>query len=374
MTMGSTVATAPRAQGMSTSDDFDAFYRRWCGEVAAFFGAGGWVAPDDVDDLMQITFMAVVVQWAQIPSEDREPRLWAIARNKRIDYVRRDARWRQRSLPLAEMSDQPCPVGDPASVVVSLDVARHVRLAVGREKPEHQLLLNRRYVQELPYEEIAAELGKSAGALRNVMSRAHDRLRDRLISLDVRSCLSALPFLGWRWTRRSATPPWMVAAGHAAFVSLVATTMVMAPPAAVPAAAVPTNQGDASDLRDSAPEPRDRGQVPLTDRGGATQSRRRTNAHGYQGNRTSDYGRRGVRVPMPPLSLPPTTPPCVGRCSVPAETITIHLPIDNGDVSQDQNVAPICRHVPGQQSVVTCREEEGTNYAVPLPPPRSAGE
>jgi RNA polymerase sigma-70 factor (ECF subfamily) len=372
VTMGSTVAAAPRVEVSLTTDDFGAFFRAWRASVIRFFQSRG-VPPDDADDLAQTAFVALLVQWDELAPEAREGRLWTIAHHRHVDYLRRDARWRDRSVPLTEVTDPPCPASDPASVVVRLEAARQVRVAVQRERPEHQRLLHGRYVEHRSYEEIAGELGTTAGALRNAMARAHDRLRERLDSVGLPSLTPSLPFFGWRWTRRGATQSsWIVAAGQGALVSLVATTMIMAPPAAVPAAAAPPLRTVADEAAFDRPTPLLTSHNP-TERKLAGGNERPTKGSDDRDGAEGDFGRQPV-VPLPEVFVPPVPdPPCVGYCAEPAETVTVHLPLGGGDVSRQQNVAPVCRHVPTGQPVVTCREEEGTNYAV-SPSPRPVGD
>ena len=375
--MGSTLAAAPRVSLPSTTEDFDAFFRRLYSRVALFFH-GHHVRPQDVDDLTQTTFMSMLMLWNETEADDRERRLFLIAHNKFVDHMRVKARRRREvSVPVAELSDRPCPVTDPASVVVTLDEARLVRVAVERETPKSQALLHGRYVQRRGYGDIAGDLGTTEGALRALMVRTLGRLKSTLVDMDVRSLaptIPTLPLLGWRWTRRSATPPWMVAAGHGAFVSVVATTMVMAPPSAVPAAATQTRAVAevSSGFERPAPPSDTPRRTGRGERAQAGEPREPRSASADGASEGADYGRKGIKVPVPQISLQPVAePPCVGMCKKPSETFTVHVPIHNGEVSQEQNVAPVCRHLPAQQSGVTCREDEGTKYAV-SPPPRPA--
>jgi len=364
--MGITVAAAPRVEDVLRTDDLGAFYDLWRPRIVAFFRSKG-LSDADADDLTQTVFVALLVQWDDLSADDREVRLWTVAHRRYVDYVRHNARWRALSLPLTDVADPPCPVADPAAVVVRLDQARHVRLAVEHERPEHQRLLYGRYVEGRRYEDIAGELGTTAGALRNVMSRAHDRLRTRLEAVDVRSLVPSVPWLGWRWTRRSAAPPWVVAAGHGAFVSLVATTLLMAPPSAVPAAAAVEKVADIAALERDAPA------LATARRSHDSVEARRSTRGTASGRRDSeelDYGKTPVHVPLPRVTIPPIPdPPCVGECELPSQGITIHTPV--GDIRKEQNIAPVpCRDIPSPP-VVTCHEEPGTQYAV-SPPPRPA--
>ena len=375
VTMGSTVAAGPRLEDSSTSEDFDAFFRRLYPRVAGFFHRKH-VRPQDVDDLTQSTLMGMLMLWNETEPDDRERRLFLIARNKFIDHLRVKTRRQEVSVPAAELSERPCPLTDPASVVVSRDEARLVRVAVEREAPKSQVLLHGRYVQRREYGDLACDLGTTEGALRALMGRTLGRLRSTLVELDVRSLvpsIPALPCLGWRWARRSAAPPWMVAAGHGAFVSVVATTMVMAPPAAVPAAATPPRAVAAvSGSGQPAPPPDTTGHAGGQDRSEVGVHPGSRTAPDGTASAAVDYGKPGIKVPVPQVSVQPAPePPCVGVCEKPAETLTVHLPIENGEVSQEQNVLPVCRHIPAGQPGVTCRENEGTKYAV-SPPPRPA--
>lgn len=362
MAMG-TVAATPRVGLVWPTDDVAEFIREWRPHVLAFFLSYG-VPVDDADDLTQIVFVAILKQWEHLHPDEREGRLWTIAHHRHVDFRRRNARWAHLSLPLTDVIDPPSPASDPACVVLRQDTVQRVRIAVEHEKPEHRQLLHERYVEGRPYEDIARERGTTAGALRNVMSRAHDRLRTRLSAVDVRSLVPFVPGIGWRWTRRSAAPPWVAAAGNGAFVSLVATTILMVPPSAVPAAATPT--GEALEMSERQ-APRRTALVPIGPRevAGATEHAGRTAT--TSDPEGGDYGRKQAAVPLPQVSLQPLPePPCVGTCENPSEGITVHTPL--GPVRQEQNIVPACDFVPGQQSVVTCDAEDGTNYAVSAPP------
>jgi hypothetical protein len=159
-------------------------------------------------------------------------------------------------------------------------------------------------------------------------------------------------------------PPWAVSAGQCALLSLVTTTVVMASSAAN--SATPTV--GAAQVRRRKPEPVAVQAASLNERspaaGGGTADVRpvQTAAPPAEGGPT-----RRHRIVLLHPTVPPT--PCVGSCPD-GYTITATVPfVENGSVSQEQNVVP-CSAVPPGQPVVTCSEDEGRKYpGSPSPTP-----
>lgn len=71
----------------------------------------------------------------------------------------------------------------PESAHLKAEVSRSVREAVARLKPKLRLPVLLRYVEELPYAEIAAVLGCSTGTVSSRLNRAHQILARKLTYL-----------------------------------------------------------------------------------------------------------------------------------------------------------------------------------------------
>lgn len=315
----------------------------------------------DADDLTQTIMTAFYEQWDRVEPRRRVDVLFLIATNKINDYRRARSRCVVTLVP-EPRPDEADHNADPATIAVRNDTDRLVHAAVARTTRDHQRLLHGRYVERRPFNELAGEFGRTSGALRNMHQRALESVAREVRALGVRVILvcAASSVRARRADRRAC----VAAVGQGTLVSLVATTMVMAPPAAVPAAAdLPRPsyiiQSGPQLTAVRLPEPTAEVTTPAAERQVALRT-------------TGDDGRAPTRSPLrrrvietPNVATPKA--PCVGRCLVPSEHLTLHVPM-LGDIRRDQNVAPLCDEVPSGQPVATCEKDEGTNYSVPPPP------
>lgn len=122
------------------------------------------VGPNDADDVTQEVLIAALRAYPDL-RDDSNLRgwLWTIARHKAIDRHRHDER-RPQTVPL----DGAGPAGRPGS-----EGDDELWEAVRRLPDGQRVAVALRFVDDLPYREIAAMLGCSEGAARQ---RVHDGL------------------------------------------------------------------------------------------------------------------------------------------------------------------------------------------------------
>ena len=136
----------------------------------------------DQDLAEDITSQVFLRAWQAIDRyEPREGRpflawLFTIANNLIIDHHRRA----KRELPGIESDRHVARTGDPEALAVSADLNEQIRAAISRLKPEYQLIVSLRLIEDMDYEDIARILGKKPGALRVTLFRALSQLRDDL--------------------------------------------------------------------------------------------------------------------------------------------------------------------------------------------------
>jgi RNA polymerase sigma-70 factor (ECF subfamily) len=146
---------------------FSRFYRR---EVSSVYGyvlrlAGGDVAT--AEDLTQETFIALARELKRGNTAAADGRwLVTVARNRFLDHMRREARHSRRlRLASSGMTVDVAPLrSDVLDLVVELD-------------PIHRAVLMMRYVDELPVETIARDIGRSLPATYSLLARARAELR-----------------------------------------------------------------------------------------------------------------------------------------------------------------------------------------------------
>ncbi len=178
-------ALAALAQAVGKSKDRQAFavlFRHFAPRVKAYMRRLG---ADDAaaEELMQ---EAMIMVWRRAQTYD--PKLAAvstwvftIARNKRIDGLRRMAR------PEIDPND-PTLMQDPTQpdvIVNQAEAAAKVRAALGRLPEEQAEAMRLAYYEGLTQSEIATRLDTPLGTVKSRMRLALQRLRDALDSDDV---------------------------------------------------------------------------------------------------------------------------------------------------------------------------------------------
>ena len=136
----------------------------------------------DADDLAQETFVRAYQAIGRFRvGEPLFPWLARIATNQAITLFRRRKRRPETPIePLIEAGRQWGVEDDPARAVEEDERTRHLKDAFAGLKPEHQVVLALRVVEEQSYEEIAATLNVPVGTVMSRLSRARAELRSRL--------------------------------------------------------------------------------------------------------------------------------------------------------------------------------------------------
>ena len=125
------------------------------------------VGPQEADDCFQETFLAALRAYSRLESADNL-RGWVltIARNKALDHHRRQA---LRPEPTDQLPESPVPVADPDHT--------GIWSAVRQLPPKQMSAVIYRFVNDLPYRDIARLLDCSEEAARRNVHEALKKLR-----------------------------------------------------------------------------------------------------------------------------------------------------------------------------------------------------
>jgi RNA polymerase sigma-70 factor (ECF subfamily) len=137
------------------------------------------------DDLMQTTFLKLHrARESYRPEQPLKPWLFTIAASVRRDELRRRYRLPPHvSEAELEQAEPRLPVErQPADTQADAGPADAVRAAIERLPESQRIVLHLHCYEELTFQEIAAALGTTAGAVRVRASRAYERLRKELAS------------------------------------------------------------------------------------------------------------------------------------------------------------------------------------------------
>jgi RNA polymerase sigma-70 factor (ECF subfamily) len=171
-----------RAGDRSAGDELIA---RWFDPVCRFFRSK---LGDDVQDLIQRTFLDCLESRDRLRSSSFRSFLFAIARNRLFDELRREIRQpvdQLGTISIAELRTRP-------SDRIARSEARDAVVRAMQTLPlDLQITLELAYWEELAGAEIAEVLGISEHTVRSRLSRARALLRSR-----VETDLEALPDLG----------------------------------------------------------------------------------------------------------------------------------------------------------------------------------
>jgi RNA polymerase sigma-70 factor (ECF subfamily) len=132
------------------------------------------------EELTQETLLTVWRKAAQYSPEKGAASTWifTIARNLRIDKVRKEAPWQELPDEVAAVipaEDQPA---DEALASAQLQV--HVRAALDQLTPEQRDVVTLAYIEGLSHGEIAARLGLPLGTVKSRMRLAYQKVRTAL--------------------------------------------------------------------------------------------------------------------------------------------------------------------------------------------------
>jgi RNA polymerase sigma-70 factor (ECF subfamily) len=140
--------------------------------------------PQEIEDMAQETFMRA---WERLgtfdPAQPFKAWIARVAGNLAIDHYRA----RSRRPVLVELPDEetaPLRAGDadPALVAQKLDDQRGLLEALRQVPPLYREALVLRFVEDLPYDEIATALGLPLGSVKTRIFRGREMLKQRLIA------------------------------------------------------------------------------------------------------------------------------------------------------------------------------------------------
>lgn len=145
----------------------------------------------NVDDAEDLTIEAFGKAFSRLdqysPNFAFSTWLFKIASNNCIDFIRKK-RIRMTSMDTGFVSDDGDVIYhdaksdtlDPEQSYVQDQKVRHMRLLVSRLKPRYRELVEKRYFEELSYEEIAEELNLPLGTVKAQLFRARDFLANMM--------------------------------------------------------------------------------------------------------------------------------------------------------------------------------------------------
>jgi RNA polymerase sigma-70 factor (ECF subfamily) len=135
------------------------------------------------EDLAQETLLTVWRKAALYAGDKGSMTTWvfAIARNLRIDRLRREVPWQE--LPegrMAEASSEPL----PDEAVAEKERQERVQAALAELPPEQKEVVSLAYLEGLSHSEIAERLGVPLGTVKSRMRIAYQKIRQALDSLE----------------------------------------------------------------------------------------------------------------------------------------------------------------------------------------------
>jgi RNA polymerase sigma-70 factor (subfamily 1) len=154
-----------------------------------------WRTSFDADDVMQVTYLEAFLQIYQLTARDSASFLaWLtrIAEHSLVDAVRGLSRQKRpdpaRRLVAASGTDSYAGLLDclgvttttPSREAVRRDAAAILESAITKLPEDYQKAVRLYDLEGRPVTEVAAEMGRSVGAVHMLRARAHDRLRQNL--------------------------------------------------------------------------------------------------------------------------------------------------------------------------------------------------
>lgn len=156
---------------------FASLFRHFAPRVKAFLMKGGFPAAQAEDCAQDV--MATLWQKAHLFDPTRASVatwVFTIARNRRIDLVRKDRRPEPEDLYWIGDGEEP----DQAEVYEAEEETRRLAEAIGDLPDKQQDLIRRAFYGDLSQSEIAAETGLPLGTIKSRIRLALDRLRARM--------------------------------------------------------------------------------------------------------------------------------------------------------------------------------------------------
>ena len=167
-------------QAVAASRDREAFaalFDHFAPRLKAWMMKSG-AAPQAAEDFAQDAMLTV---WRKAELYDARRAaastwIFTIARNLRIDSLRRDA----RRTPTPEIDLAPEPAPDPEAEVQAHDEAARIAVLLNGLSEEQRTVLRLSFYKDRPHSEIAERLGLPLGTVKSRIRRALMELRTRL--------------------------------------------------------------------------------------------------------------------------------------------------------------------------------------------------
>jgi RNA polymerase sigma factor (sigma-70 family) len=163
----------------SDRDAFKLLFEHFAPRVKGFLVKTG-MAADAAEEIAQNTLLTVWRKAAQFDPSSAGAAAWifTIARNLRIDSVRRSARQARVSQPALE--DVPEVVESPETTLTRHDDVSRVAAALLRLSEEQSTVIRMSFIEERPHADIASALGIPLGTVKSRIRLAMMRLRNLL--------------------------------------------------------------------------------------------------------------------------------------------------------------------------------------------------
>jgi RNA polymerase sigma-70 factor (ECF subfamily) len=130
---------------------------------------------NEADDLAQECYLRALRNWGSFDGRgSRQAWLFAVARNTRIDWLRRKARRRHIDAANDELR------ADDAVARCEPDEIEMVWEAVNTLRPDHKEVIHLRFAAGLSYAEMADALGIPVGTVRSRLHRSLKALREQI--------------------------------------------------------------------------------------------------------------------------------------------------------------------------------------------------
>lgn len=169
--------------GRVASGDREAFKRlfeHFAPRIKGFMLKAG-CSEGEAEEIAQDALIAVWRKAGQFDPNTTGAAAWifTIARNLRIDSVRREAR-RARLSSDVELADQPDSAASADIVISRVEDATRVKNAIDRLSKEQSRVIRLSFIDERPHPEIATLLGIPLGTVKSRIRLAMNRLRELL--------------------------------------------------------------------------------------------------------------------------------------------------------------------------------------------------
>ncbi|HET7888789.1 MAG TPA: sigma-70 family RNA polymerase sigma factor [Bradyrhizobium sp.] len=167
---------------VASSGDREAFkslFEHFAPRIKGFMQKLG-CSGDEAEEIAQNTLVSVWRKASQFDSSSSGAAAWifTIARNQRIDLLRRKARGGLSGDDL--LSETPDPADSPELLLSRVEDSVRVKTAVGRLSAEQSRVIRLSFIEERPHAEIANQLGIPLGTVKSRIRLAMNRLREIL--------------------------------------------------------------------------------------------------------------------------------------------------------------------------------------------------